>query len=62
MRRADVVVKVVSVTDGTDKGTLPDGITSRFDHGIDAPEDGSLLDRKRRLLEELVIGKTYGWW
>jgi micrococcal nuclease len=57
---AEVVAHVVSVTDGdTIRVLLPDGSNEPVRLiGIDAPEDGSLLDREATAyLEELVLGK-----
>jgi micrococcal nuclease len=56
----DVVVEVVSVTDGdTIRVLMPDGTNEPVRLiGIDAPEDGSLLDQEATdYLEELVLGK-----
>ena len=57
---AEVIAHVVSVTDGdTIRVLLPDGSNEPVRLiGIDAPEDGSLLDREATAyLEELVLGK-----
>ncbi len=56
----DVVVQVVSITDGdTIRVLMPDGTNEPVRLiGIDAPEDGSLLDQEATdYLEELVLGK-----
>lgn len=57
---ADVVVEVASVTDGdTIRVLMPDGTNEPVRLiGIDAPEDGSLLDQEAtEYMEELVLGK-----
>ena len=57
---AEVVVEVASVTDGdTIRVLMPDGTNEPVRLiGIDAPEDGSLLDQEATdHLEELVLGK-----
>lgn len=56
----EVVVKVASVIDGdTIRVLMPDGTNESVRLiGIDAPEDGSLLDREATsYMEELVLGK-----
>ena len=56
----DVIAEVVSVTDGdTIRVRMPDGTNEPVRLiGIDAPEDGSLLDHQATgYLEELVLGE-----
>jgi micrococcal nuclease len=57
---AEVTVEVASVTDGdTIRVLMPDGTNEPVRLiGIDAPEDGSLLDQEATsYMEELVLGK-----
>jgi micrococcal nuclease len=59
--RGEVTVEVASVTDGdTIRVLMPDGTNEPVRLiGIDAPEDGSLLDQEATsFMEELVLGKT----